>query len=138
MRRMNPDGTPWYPSTGGRICSVYFVEGKNDIPTHPAYIPTLFMSSKPNCSKSGDADLDYSMDESMRRFARRQDRKRLQESRAQLEESDENKLDTFRKNFAEEHNYAALASIERMWVMSTILYIMELRRSVFFGAYRIL
>ena len=71
--QMNPDGTPWYPSTGDRICSVHFVEGKNNDPTHPAYIPTHYMSGKPNCSKSGD----YSMDESMRRFARCQDKKRL-------------------------------------------------------------
>lgn len=70
------------------------------------------MSGKPNPSKLGDADLDYSMDESVRRFARCQDRKHLQEARTQLEESDANKLDTFRKNFAEKHNYAALASKE--------------------------
>ena len=57
-------------------------------------------------------NLDDWMDESVRRFADRQDRKWLQEARTQLKESGENKLDTFMKYFTKEHNYAVLDSTE--------------------------
>lgn len=87
------------------FCS--FVEGKKkDDPTYPDYILMLCMSGKPNLSKPGDANLDDS-----RRFTRHQDRKHLQEAWTQLRESNENKLDTIRKNFTTEHNYAPFASM---------------------------
>jgi len=27
--RKNPDGTPWKPGTGDRVCSNHFISGKN-------------------------------------------------------------------------------------------------------------
>ena len=58
VRRVNPDGTSWSPSAGDRICSVHFVGGqKNNDPTHPAYIPTLYITGKAN-PISGETDVD--------------------------------------------------------------------------------
>ena len=68
MHRMNPDGTLWCPCLQGTEFAQFILSrGRND-PIHPAYIPKLHMSGKPNPSKLGDADLDHSMDKSMRRF----------------------------------------------------------------------
>ncbi|XP_040066048.1 uncharacterized protein LOC8042656 [Ixodes scapularis] len=41
--RVNPDGSPWAPNDGSRICSAHFVNNeKSNIAIHPAYCPTLF------------------------------------------------------------------------------------------------
>ncbi|XP_077500642.1 uncharacterized protein LOC144111279 isoform X2 [Amblyomma americanum] len=40
---MRPDGTPWMPPKGARVCSTHFVGNcKSNISNHPAYIPTIF------------------------------------------------------------------------------------------------
>ncbi|KAG0418150.1 hypothetical protein HPB47_005098 [Ixodes persulcatus] len=41
--RLNPDGSPWAPNDGSRICSAHFVNNeKSNTASHPAYCPTLF------------------------------------------------------------------------------------------------
>ncbi|CAN8008815.1 unnamed protein product [Ixodes pacificus] len=41
--RANPDGSPWAPNDGSRICSAHFVNNeKSNTARHPAYCPTLF------------------------------------------------------------------------------------------------
>lgn len=43
VRRVNPDGSPWTPSDGARVCSTHFVDNRKvDMSEHPAYIPTIF------------------------------------------------------------------------------------------------
>nr|XP_054922729.1 uncharacterized protein LOC129382619 isoform X2 [Dermacentor andersoni] len=49
VRRINPDGTSWFPKEHTRICSTHFVGNcKGDIKQHPSYIPSIF---PPVCRK---------------------------------------------------------------------------------------
>ena len=45
--RASINRSAWQPSTGDRVCSIHFVsEEKKDNPTHPGYIPTLYMAGE--------------------------------------------------------------------------------------------
>ncbi|XP_077493050.1 uncharacterized protein LOC144104112 isoform X1 [Amblyomma americanum] len=43
IRRVNPDGTPWFPTADSRICSMHFIGNrKSNMTDHPAFVPTIF------------------------------------------------------------------------------------------------
>jgi len=42
VSRRNPDGSPWQPGTGDRVCSDHFISGsKSDLPSSPDFMPSI-------------------------------------------------------------------------------------------------
>ncbi|CAN8003552.1 unnamed protein product, partial [Ixodes pacificus] len=43
VRRVNPDGSPWRPSSNSRVCSDHFLGLRRvDVQRHPDYLPSVF------------------------------------------------------------------------------------------------
>ena len=43
VSRQNPDGTPWKPVEGDRLCSEHFIsKKKSDLPNNPDYVPSVY------------------------------------------------------------------------------------------------
>jgi hypothetical protein len=43
VKRINPDGSPWFPNKSSRICSDHFLGGKKSFAQNdPSYVPTIF------------------------------------------------------------------------------------------------
>ena len=71
----NPNGSPWEPGDGDRVCSCHFTSGeKSNVPTHPDYVPLMLR---------GSDDMKGSTGTSLFRFERAQRRSSL---RAHIEE----------------------------------------------------
>jgi len=68
--RKNPDGTPWKPGTGDRVCSDHFISGKksND-PLSPDYVPSKKCENSDSEDKSDESE-EEKMDESVARYNR--------------------------------------------------------------------
>jgi len=66
IKRINTDGTPWFPTDSSRICSEHFITGKKSCECDsPGYIPTIFPTNHKKPALTSDVE----------RFNRRQKRK---------------------------------------------------------------
>jgi len=58
VSRKNPDGSPWQPGKGDRICSDHFISRKkSDIQNSPDYVPSVKAkeSEAAGCEESHDS-----------------------------------------------------------------------------------
>lgn len=69
VSRINPDGSPWEPGDGDRVCSCHFISGiKSNVSTNPDCVPSVRPDTD-NAKDSGTASLS--------RFERAQRRSRV-------------------------------------------------------------
>ena len=79
--RKNPDGTPWKPGTGDRVCSDHFISGKksND-PLDPDYAPSKKCDNSDSDDKSDESE-DEKMDKNVACYNRVKRRHEIQATR---------------------------------------------------------
>ena len=81
ISRRNPDGSPWQPGSGDRVCSDHFVSRKkSDLPSSPDFVPSVrsVESDLPGCSTLNE--------DSYRRFEHARNHARLQEQHSKAVE----------------------------------------------------
>ena len=88
ISRRNPDGSPWQPGSGDRVCSDHFVSRKkSDLPSSPDFVPSVrsVESDLPGCSTLNE--------DSYRRFERARNRARLQEQHSKAVEKNRQEVE---------------------------------------------
>ena len=55
LSRQTPDGSPWKPDKGDRVCSEHFISGRRSMePTNPDYVPSIY----PKKDSDDEDDID--------------------------------------------------------------------------------
>ena len=88
VSRRNPDGSPWQPGSGDRVCSDHFVSRKkSELPSSPDFVPSVrsVESDLPGCPIRGE--------DSYRRFERARNRARLQEQHSKAVEKNRQEVE---------------------------------------------
>ena len=109
VSRRSPDGSPWQPGSGDRVCSDHFIsKKKSDIPSSPDYVPSVQTKELelPECSARSE--------DSYRRFERARCRARMQEQHSkELEknrravEFEQAQLKDIQRAITHDHTYAS-------------------------------
>ena len=88
VSRQNPDGTPWKPVEGDRLCSEHFIsKKKSDLPNNPDYVPSVYPET---IAKKSGANVS-----SLARFERAQRRSATNEIERLTNEKDEERKRLF-------------------------------------------
>ena len=108
VARRNPDGSPWQPGSGDRVCSDHFIsKRKSDLPSSPDFVPSVHSKDLniPGCPTRSE--------DSYRRFERAKTRARLREQHSKALEKNikEVELEQARRNgiqraILHDHTYA--------------------------------